>query len=101
MPAVGVFGAQSLYTEHAAVRAQQRGVPPLIEQWLDEFGEEEFDGRGAGVKYFSHRSVRRMERAFGAAPVRHMARYLDVYKVESVDGDLITIGHRSKRIFRQ
>ena len=26
-------------TRHAAKRAKQRGIPPLVQQWLDEFGE--------------------------------------------------------------
>jgi hypothetical protein len=34
-------------TYHAATRSQQRCVPPLIMQWLDQFGEEQYDGHGA------------------------------------------------------
>lgn len=79
---------------HAQVRAQQR--PPLVEEWLDAFGEECYDGRGARVKYFSRRAL---ERTIGRGPVRKMAEYLDAYKVESVaDGCTITLGHRYKRI---
>jgi len=91
-----------MYTKHASMRAQQRGIPPLIEQWLDEFGDEQYDGRGALVRYFSRRSIRRMERAFGRAPVRRMSEYWNVYKVESTsDGALITLGHRVKRLWRR
>jgi len=88
-------------TSHANVRMQQRSIPPLINQWLDQFGEEEYDGHGGITRYFSHFSIRAMERAFGAAPVRKLAEYLNVYKVESShDGATITIGHRYKRINR-
>jgi hypothetical protein len=87
---------------HARIRAQQRGIPPLIEQWLDEFGEEQYDGHGGVIRFFSRRSIRNMERIFGRAPVRRMSEYLDAYKVESTsDGGLITLGHRHKRIFRK
>lgn len=86
---------------HAASRAQQRGIPPLVEQWLEEFGEEAYDGHGAVVRYFSRSSVRSLERAFGRAPVRKLAEYLGAYKVDSSrDGSLITIGHRFRRVPR-
>lgn len=87
---------------HATIRAQQRGIPPLIDLWLDQFGEESYDGHGAILRYFSHASVRAMEREFGRQPVRKLSEYLDVYKVESSrDGNTITIGHRTKRINRK
>ncbi|SET06189.1 hypothetical protein SAMN05216412_10313 [Nitrosospira multiformis] len=86
-------------SSHAAVRAQQRCIPPLIEQWLDQFGEEKYDGNGGILLYFSRASIRAMERAFGRAPVRKMTEYLDAYKVESShDGRVLTIGHRTKRL---
>lgn len=89
-------------TSHATIRAQQRGIPPLIDQWLDQYGEEEYDGHGGVVRFFSHASIRAMERAFGGAPVRKMSEYLHAYKVESShDGSIITIGHRIKRINRR
>jgi hypothetical protein len=87
---------------HAAVRAQQRGLPPLIDQWLDQFGEEAYDDHGGIVRYFSHGSRRALERTFGRAAVRKLAEYLDAYKVEdSHDGRPITTGHRFKRINRK
>lgn len=88
-------------TRHAQIRMQQRGVPPLIEHWLDEFGEEQYDGHGGVRRYFTHKSIRAMERAFGRAPVRRMAEYLDAFKVESSrDGQTLTLGYQSKRICR-
>jgi hypothetical protein len=87
---------------HAAIRAQQRGIPPLIDAWLDEFGAEEYDGHGSVIRYFSRASIRNMERMLGRAPVRKLASYFDAYKVESShDGCAITIGHRYRRIRRR
>lgn len=89
-------------TRHAETRAQQRGIPPLIDQWLDLFGEEEYDGHGGVVRFFSRASIRAMKRAFGDAPVRKLNEYFRAYKVESShDGHIITIGHRIKRINRR
>lgn len=87
---------------HARVRGQQRGIPPLVNQWLDEYGEEQFDGRGGVIVFLTKRSRRRMERAMGREPVRRLAEYLDAYKiVRSHDGQTITLGHRTKRIPRR
>lgn len=91
-----------MVTKHAEVRRQQRCIPPLIDQWLDQYGEERYDGRGGIIRFFSRASIRSMERAFGRAPVRKLSEYLNAYKVESnKDGCTITIGHRYKRIIRK
>ena len=87
-------------TRHAEHRAQQRAIPPLVDRLLDEFGEEAHDGQGAIRVFFSHRSVRRMEQAFGHQPVTLLNRYLNAYKVETTDGITITKGWRTGRINR-
>lgn len=89
------------HSQHAIRRSQQRGIPPLIDQWLDEYGEAQYDGHGGVVRYFSRRSIRAMEQGFGREPVRRMWEYLDAYKVESShDGQTITVGHKTKRFRR-
>ena len=90
-------------TFHACVRAQQRGVPPLVLTWLLDYGEETFDGHGGVVRYFTPRSVRRLEREVGQAPIKRLSEYLRCYLVQcSRDGDVITVGkrHQGKRIGR-
>lgn len=89
-------------THHARIRAQQRCIPPLIDQWLDQFGEEEYTGAGYIKRYFSHRSIRLMEREFGRQPVVLMERFFKAYKVESCsDGATITTGWLSTHIRRK
>jgi hypothetical protein len=88
-------------TQHAAVRSQQRGIPPLIDQWLDQYGEEVYDGHGGIRLYFSRASIRTMEREFGREPLARLSEYLNSYKIASShDGQTITVGHRIKRIRR-
>ena len=90
-------------TIHAAIRAQQRGVPPLIQDWLLDYGTEQFDGHGGVVRYFSNGCIRRMERDIGKAPLRKMSEYLRCYLVQcSSDGSVITVGkrHISKHVWR-
>jgi hypothetical protein len=88
-------------THHAAIRSQQRAIPPLVLQWLDQFGEEQYDGHGAIIRYFSRASRREMEREFGSNPIKKMSEFLDAYKVESHDGTVITTGYLTKRIKRK
>lgn len=90
-----------MHTKHSAARVQQRGIPPLIDRWLDEYGVETFDGHGGIVIVFTPKSRRAMERDFGREPVRRMSEYLNAYKVESShDGHTITAGLRFRRIKR-
>ena len=89
-------------SHHAAVRAQQRGIPPLVRDLLTEFGNSQYDGRGGVIKSFNGKSLRRMEKQLGSQPVRCLSRWLDAYIVVSAfDGHTITIGHRDKRINRR
>lgn len=91
------------YSQHARVRAQQRGIPPLVTNWLLDYGEEQYDGHGAVIRYFSSVSVRRLERDIGQMPVRRMAEYLRCYLVQSSgNGAVITVGKRygNRRILR-
>jgi len=85
-----------MLTSHATVRCQQRGIPPLVIDWLHQFGEERFDHRGAAILHFSKRSIRRLERAVGRQPVSKMKEYLRCYAVIS-NGHVITAGKRYKK----
>lgn len=94
--------ADTFIESHATRRAKQRGIPPLIEYWLDEYGEEDYDGHGGCRIFFSKRSIRRMEQDFGRAPVRKMSEWHRAYKViDSHDGHVITVGHRFRRLRRK
>ena len=88
-------------TQHAILRAQQRGIPPMIDQLLDLYGCEEYDGHGAMIVYLSKASIRNMERDMGRRPIARLAEWLDAYKVRAADGRTVTIGHRIKRIRRK
>lgn len=87
-------------SQHAAVRAQQRGIPPLIVQWLIAYGEEQPDNKGARVVYFTKRSRKRIARENGDMVVRRLHDFLNAYAVIASDGQLITCGHRVKKINR-
>ena len=85
-------------TRHADRRAQQRGVPPVVIDWLIAYGEAAFDGRGGVVRYFDRQAIRRLERDVGRALLRRMSEFLRCYVVEtSSDGTVITVGKRHPR----
>ncbi|MFH1871093.1 MAG: hypothetical protein ABIK82_17360 [Pseudomonadota bacterium] len=88
-------------TVHARQRARERGIPPLVIDWLLKFGETEWDHHGAQVKFFTRKSRRRIDQAVGTQITRRMHEFLDSYAVVTLDGALITCGHRYKRIHRQ
>ena len=86
-------------TNHCHVRNQQRCIPPIVHEWLSEYGVETHDGHGGIKIYFTHESIRRMERDFGRHFVRENRKYLNVYRVDSAtDGCVITAGWRTRRI---
>ena len=88
--------------QHAKIRAQQRGIPPFMDQLLDLYGSEQYDGHGGGVLFLDRSSIRRMERDMGREPVRRLSTWRNAYKVKSsIDGRTITTGLRSERIRRK
>lgn len=87
-------------TTHFTIRSQQRGIPPLISDLLEEFGDEEHVGNGCRLCYFSRRSLRSMRSALGSAIVERLQPWRRCYKVVGPDGVAITIGHRYKHLRR-
>src|SRR5437667_5029560 len=89
--------AAVLYTRHAQARAQQRGIPHLIVEWLLEFGARK-PSAGADMVYFDKRSREALRRYAGRQALAKLDGLLDVYAVVSNDGQVLTLGHRTKRI---
>lgn len=87
-------------TKHAEARCAERGIPPLIIDWLKRFGTHEHDKRGCCVVWFDKRSRRMLERAVGRQIVECLQPLLDAYAVVSSSGEIVTLGWRSKRITR-
>jgi len=89
-------------TKHSLARCKQRSIPPLVLHLLDEFGERQYDSHGGVKVYFTHRSVRTMQRELGRRPVAKLREYLNSYFIETTDGSrILTAGHRTKRVRRK
>jgi hypothetical protein len=86
---------QTIQTQHAKVRQQQRGIPLLVQEWLIDFGQEQYDGNGGVIRFFDRASLRLMEDTLGHGLVARMSEYLRCYLVQaSHDGSIITLGKR-------
>jgi hypothetical protein len=91
-----------MVTRHALARAQQRCIPPIVDDWLDQFGDEHYDGHGGVKRFFSHRSIMRMCRVLGEELVSRNAKLLRAYKVvDARTGITLTCGWLFKRIRRR
>ena len=88
------IGAMMYYTRHASVRSQQRNIPPMIVEWLQQYGKEVHDHKGAMIYYFDKSSIRELEKTQGKAIVKKLESHMRTYIVVSCDThSLITVGH--------
>jgi hypothetical protein len=87
-------------THHAAARLQQRSIPPIVVEWLIEYGATERSGGGTQLHYFTKDTRRRLAKRVGDQVVTRLAALLDAYVVVSSDGVVVTAGHRFRRIQR-
>jgi hypothetical protein len=77
---------------------QQRGIPESVVNVLIEYGSRRYDHQGAQILFFDHRAKRRYCESKGSDGMRKIEKYSDVCLVRSIDGELVTIGHRYKRL---
>lgn len=85
-------------SRHAAIRCQQRGIPPLIRQWLHDYGSE-IQTHGATKRFFDREAKRRLAADVGAQVVDRMGSLLNIYIVVS-RGTEVTAAPRTRRIKR-
>lgn len=86
-------------SRHAQVRIQQRGIPANFVEILHDFGRHQHDRRNGIILSFDHRARKRLRRMFGSQEYRRLEPYLDTYAVMALNGEIITVGHRHKRVF--
>lgn len=86
-------------TSHAAIRMQQRSIPPLVVVLLFQFGACEPAGDGA-AKFFFDKPARRKVKAYVGAMAKVLEEHMDIYAVISADAQVITVAHRLQRFSR-
>ena len=88
-------------TLHAERRMQQRGIPPLIVELLEQYGAPARCPGGAERLTFDKPARARLRRSLGARGVAIVDRWLGIYTVVSDDtGEVITAAHRRHRFKR-
>jgi len=87
-------------TQHAAVRMQQRGVDNLALECLLAYGSSVYDHRGGEILLFDKRAWKRLESSIDRTLLRRVSDSRAIYAVCSCDGDLVTVGHRYRRVRR-
>ena len=87
-------------TNHAKIRLQQRGIPPAAVEKLLDYGQCCHDHHGATILYFDHQARNTLRRRSDVTAFREIERYLDTYAVVAPDGDIVTVGHRTRPIRR-
>ena len=87
------------YTNHALVRAQQRCLPSIVDELLNRFGEEIYDGHGNIKTVLTKKCFRKIRKTWGRKMAASLSKYSGVYKLECINtGSVITIGRITKRI---
>jgi hypothetical protein len=87
----------SNFTKHSKIRAQQRGIPRLILDWLMDYGTVK-RRHGADLYSFDHKSRKALRREIGNVAYNRIADLLNAYVVVSDEGAVITTGWRTKKL---
>ena len=85
---------------HARARMQQRGITPAALACLLEYGCEAHDHNGAVTVFFDKAARHRLERDAGDRTRKKIARLRRLYAVLGGNGEVVTVGHRFRRINR-
>jgi hypothetical protein len=87
-------------SNHAVVQMQKRAISESTIDYLLEWGRKAYDHRGGVVRYFDKASRVQLVRHVGEERARALESQLNAYVVVSAGGEVITVGHRYKRINR-
>jgi len=88
---------QVTITRHADIRMQQRCIPPMVIDWLIDYGLSQEQGNGTLV-YFNKKSKRLIRQYAGPQAMSVFEKYHKAYAVVSAnDGSVITTGWKSQR----
>ena len=86
-------------SRHAAVRSQQRGIPPYAIEALLDFGTEHHDHHGAVVLMLDRAATRRLARS-RTMRGSDLDTLRGLYAVVTGNGRVRTVGHRTRRLQR-
>ena len=88
-------------TKHAHLRAQQRGISLETEQLLQAYGEKRPAPGGCVLKFFSKKSIQRIEKDYGHFFIAKNHEKLKTYLIESRENHgIVTLGklYKNQRV---
>lgn len=86
------------FTKHARIRAQQRCLPPVVDDLLSRFGEESHLGNGLVRLILTKRSAGRASNVSKLSATQCF-QYRGAYQIESLrTGQIVTTGWTHKRV---
>jgi hypothetical protein len=89
---------QTALTSHARARMQQRGIGSDALDVLFSYGREAHDHHGAVILYMDKAAQKRL--ADSSRSLGEVRRLAGLYAVLSRHGQVLTVGHRTRRIPR-
>jgi hypothetical protein len=99
-PSVTPIDLASCLTPHAAARVQQRGIDLCVLDCLIRYGRREHDHHRCEVVVFDEASLARVARHEPHALWRRSVEARSLYAVTNSEGDIVTAGHRFRRVQR-
>ena len=88
------------FTQHARTRLQQRGISQDIVSELLDFGHEVHDHHGSSIVYFNRQARERLRLTRGDDMYKRLESHLNAYAVIGRQGQIVTVGHRTRRVNR-
>lgn len=86
-------------TLHAQTRLEQRGISPVIIDWLEQYGAIE-PQNGSELIYFNQLSLKRLAKYTGGISNK-IDKLKSIYLVRGNNGKIITTGYRDESIKRK
>lgn len=83
-----------ILTDHAKLRAKDRGIPEIARHLLFEFGVRKRAGAGVESYSFDKKSWREVERYFGQWPLKKMDQLKRTYMIVADSGAVVTVAFR-------
>lgn len=88
-------------SHHSLFRMKQRSIPMAIFNLLEECGST-LRSHGADRLFFDRPAKLRLSKKLGGEQaIKSIERYLNIYAVIGDDGNIITVGRRTRRFKRK
>jgi hypothetical protein len=89
------------FCKHALTRSQQRSIPMDIIHYIYEHGRWDYTSRGVEIAYLDKKMRGRFLKSLGQKFPARRDKYARVYLIVAYGGEIVTVGYRTKKIWRR